>query len=149
MVYAHAIAGNSLAARFVYPSYPGQAQQWAIGMLTAKLEAYTAFNQSFPGYGGFIPWFYANETAMRPTVDWENRVPALDNGYVTILSLEFCADNKRRELLWAVYAVVHVLRQTKAVEYVALAESWETWLNYTKLNAPRVGHSTVDEFPSC
>jgi hypothetical protein len=35
-----------------------------------------------------------------------------------------------------------VLRQTKAIEYHALADSWETWLNYTKLNAPRVSHHT-------
>jgi hypothetical protein len=82
MVYAHAIAGNPLASTFVYSAYPGQAQQWAIGMLTAKLKAYTQFNKTFPGYGGFIPWFYANETNMRPTTDWENRVPGLDNGEV-------------------------------------------------------------------
>ena len=82
MVYAHAIGGNQLAARFVYPQNPGGAQQWAISMLSAKLDAYLAFNKTFPGYGGFIPWFYANETKMRPTADWENRVPALDNGFV-------------------------------------------------------------------
>ena len=79
MLYAHAIAGNPLAARFVYP-YTGGAAEWAVAMLSNKLKAYLAFNETFPGYGGFIPWFYANETNMRPTTDWENRVPALDNG---------------------------------------------------------------------
>ena len=83
MVYAHAIAGNELAASFVYPQYPAGAQQLAIALLSSKLDAYLAFNKTFPGYGGFLPWFLANDTNnMRPTSDWENRVPALDNGYV-------------------------------------------------------------------
>lgn len=80
MIYTHVIANNTLAARFVYSQNPSDAQQWAISMLSSKLDAYLAFNKTFPGYGGFIPWFYANETAMRPTTDWQNRVPALDNG---------------------------------------------------------------------
>jgi hypothetical protein len=80
MVYVHAIAGNPLASRFVYPQNPADAKQWAIAMLSNKLDAYLAFNKTFPGFGGFIPWFLANETTMRPTLDWVNRVPALDNG---------------------------------------------------------------------
>ena len=44
------------------------------------------------------------------------------------------------ELLWAVYAAVQVLRQTKAAEYVQLADSWQKWLDYTKINALRVWH---------
>ena len=83
MLYAHCIAGNPLASRFVYP-YTGGAAEWAVAMLSNKLNAYLDFNQSYPGYGGFIPWFYANETKMRPTTDWENRVPALDNGCVLV-----------------------------------------------------------------
>lgn len=80
MMYAHAIAGNQLAATFVYPEEYSNASEYAISMLSNKLNAYLAFNKTYPGYGGFIPWFLANETAMRPTSDWVDRVPALDNG---------------------------------------------------------------------
>ena len=80
MLYTHAIAGNQLASRFVYPQNEADAASWAVAMLSSKLKTYLTFNDTFSGYGGFIPWFYANETAMRPTTDWENRVPALDNG---------------------------------------------------------------------
>lgn len=81
MVYAHAITGNPLAARFVYPQAPEDSAQWAAAMLSAKLKAYLTFNQTYPGFGGFIPWFLANGTTMVPTSDWVNRVPGLDNGY--------------------------------------------------------------------
>jgi len=47
-----------------------------------KLQTYLQFNKTFPGYGGFLPWFLANGTEIRPTLDWVNRVPGLDNGLV-------------------------------------------------------------------
>lgn len=122
MVYAHAIAGDSNAARFVYPWATDDAPQWAAAILTAKLRTYLAFNETFPGFGGFLPWFLANETSIRPTSDFVNRVPALDNG----------------ELIWAVYALVHVLHQSNVSEFRQLGDSWEMWLNYTKETAAQV-----------
>ena len=83
MMYVHAIAGNHLASTFVYPEAYSTAAEYAVAMLSEKLNAYKAFNQSYPGYGGYLPWFLANNTEstdMQPTNDWENRVPALDNG---------------------------------------------------------------------
>lgn len=80
MVYAHAITGNPKAARFVYPQNLSQAPHEAVAILTTKLHTYLEFNKTYPGYGGFLPWFLSNETNIQPTSDWVNRVPALDNG---------------------------------------------------------------------
>lgn len=80
MVYAHAIAGDPRAARFVYPLAPEDAGEIAAGILTLKLKTYLEFNRTYPGYGGFLPWFVSNATQLQPTSDWVNRVPALDNG---------------------------------------------------------------------
>lgn len=122
MVYAHAIAGDQLAATYVYPQNPSDAPEWAVAVLTSKLRTYLTFNSSYPGFGGFLPWFLANETTIRPTSDWVNRVPALDNG----------------ELLWSVYALVNVLHQSNITEFYQLGDSWEVWLNYTKSQAAKV-----------
>lgn len=80
MVLAQAVAANPLAARFLSPDDPGQAASIAYDILDKKLETYLKFNQTYPGFGGFLPWFLSNETDIRPTADWVNRVPALDNG---------------------------------------------------------------------
>jgi hypothetical protein len=49
--------------------------------MRTKLATYQKFNETFPGFGGFLPWYanYDNGT-IQPTWDWVNRVPALDNG---------------------------------------------------------------------
>ena len=80
MVYAHAIAGDPRACRFVYGQSPSDAPGFAAAILTKKLQTYLEFNKTYPGYGGFLPWFLSNETKLQPTSDWVNRVPALDNG---------------------------------------------------------------------
>jgi hypothetical protein len=122
MVYAHAIAGDARAARFVYPQVPEDAAQWAAAMMSTKLQTYLQFNATYPGFGGFLPWFLSNETEIQPTSDWVNRVPALDNG----------------ELIWAVYAAIQALNQSNALEWGQLAQGWQKWLDYTKENAARV-----------
>lgn len=122
MLYAHAIAGNQQAATFVYPQNRLDAPQWAAAILNTKLQTYLNFNATYPGFGGFLPWFLANETNIRPTSDWVNRVPALDNG----------------ELLWAVYGLVHVLHQSWRPEFRQLGDAWEGWLDYAKRNSARV-----------
>lgn len=80
MILAHAISGSPLAARFLSPERPKQAPAVAFDIMQKKLQTYLAFNRTYPGFGGFLPWFLANDTAIRPTLDWINRVPALDNG---------------------------------------------------------------------
>lgn len=80
MVYSHALAGSSSAARFLSPDDPRKAPEIAFTILKLKLRTYLEFNKTYPGFGGFLPWFLADEEALKPTLDWVNRVPALDNG---------------------------------------------------------------------
>lgn len=82
MLYTHALAGSTKAARFLSPDDPGKARDVAFGIMGLKLKTYLRFNESFPGFGGFLPWYTADEVEISPTYDWVNRVPALDNGYV-------------------------------------------------------------------
>ena len=44
------------------------------------MTSYEKFNREYPGFGGFLPWFLNQNAGMRPTDDWQNRVPGLDNG---------------------------------------------------------------------
>jgi hypothetical protein len=48
--------------------------------MEVKLKSYLQFNETFPGFGGFLPWMLTDGDAIRPTDDWVNRVPGLDNG---------------------------------------------------------------------
>lgn len=80
MVYSHALAGSPLAARFLSPDNPGNAPKIAFTIMQLKLKTYLEFNKTYPGFGGFLPWFLADEEKIKPTLDWVNRVPALDNG---------------------------------------------------------------------
>jgi hypothetical protein len=80
MVYAHAVAGDARAAQFVYAEALVDAPLIAAAYLSLKLQTYLKFNDTYPGYAGFIPSFLANTTNIEPTSDWLNRLPAMDNG---------------------------------------------------------------------
>jgi hypothetical protein len=80
MVYAHAVAGDLRAAQFVYPESLGDAPLIAAGYLSLKLQTYLKFNETYPGYAGFIPRFIADGTSIEPISNWLNRLPAVDNG---------------------------------------------------------------------
>ena len=130
MVLAHALAGDSAAARLLAPHAPSSAEEIAYGILEQKLQTYLQFNRTYPGFGGYLPWYNNTYATLSPTSDWVNRVPALDNG----------------ELLWAVYAAVQVLESSPKMHLQVLGQQWQTWLDYTKENAARVfyrGNGTV------
>ena len=122
MVLTHALNGDRYAARFLSPTDLSEAPELAFGVMSTKLQSYLQFNQTFPGYGGYLPWFLQGGSELTPTDDWANRVPALDNG----------------ELLWAVYGAVQVLSSSPKHQWQALAREWQKWLDYTKLNAATV-----------
>lgn len=82
MLYAHAIAGSPQAAQFLSPQNPAAAPDIAVQIMTLKLQTYLRFNETYPGFGGFLPWYTGDSMDLSPTWDWVNRVPALDNGYV-------------------------------------------------------------------
>ena len=122
MVLAHAINGDSDAARFISPHSPSSAPDIAYGLMKQKLETYLAFNKTYPGFGGYLPWYNNTYKVLAPTDDWVNRVPGLDNG----------------ELIWAVYAAVQALDSSSKANYKSLATKWQLWLDYTKQNAVKM-----------
>ncbi|ORY25727.1 putative GPI anchored protein [Naematelia encephala] len=122
MMYALTLSGDPDAAIWVCSDDPGSAQEKVVGLLSKKLKTYRKFNETFPGFGGYLPWFLANDTDIQPTSDWVNRVPALDNG----------------ELIWAVYAVVQVLRASNQSDWQELASGWQEWLNYISITGPKI-----------
>ncbi|KAA0150801.1 hypothetical protein FNF31_06949 [Cafeteria roenbergensis] len=75
-----------------------QAAGYWVATLGAKLDSFARFNSSFPGFGGYLPWFSVpanNSGSMGLLQGWENRVPALDNG----------------ELFWGVVAAGQAARR--------------------------------------
>lgn len=65
-------------------------------VLDRKMQSYEGFNEKYPGYGWFLPWYSAVNDTMAPTWDWGNRVPSLDNG----------------QLFWAAYSVLFRLKES-------------------------------------
>ena len=119
MLLTLAIHGDPQAQVFIYPDYPGGAPELAASILASKLDTYHAFNTTYAGYGGFLPDFEANHTAIRAAYGWEGRLSAADNG----------------QLMWAIYGMIDVLDQSKRPEFQQLAASWARWLDYARENA--------------
>jgi hypothetical protein len=80
MLYTHAIAGSPQAAQFLTPENPGAAPEFVASILELKLQTYVQFNESYPGFGGFLPWFTSSTQEISPVWNWVNQVPGLDNG---------------------------------------------------------------------
>ncbi|KAG6000269.1 hypothetical protein E4U21_005630 [Claviceps maximensis] len=137
MLYTHAIAGSKKAARFLTPHDLPRAARFAAAVMKTKLQTYLRFNQTYPGYGGFLPWITTNEPDLSPTWDWNNRVPALDNGLAKDIDDLFYLRNIS-ELVWAVYACIHALEQSRDPLSKNLAREWQNWLDYVKTTAATV-----------
>lgn len=80
MLYARAIDGSAEAARFLSPDKPDDAPGLVFDIMQKKLDTYLRFNETYPGFGGALPWFTADKKDIAPNEGWDNRVPALDNG---------------------------------------------------------------------
>ncbi|MBI4971211.1 MAG: 6-phosphogluconolactonase, partial [Candidatus Omnitrophica bacterium] len=78
---------------FMSPDNLAKAEARAVDILTKKITSYEKFSRTYPGFGGFLPWFLVSDGGMQPTRDWQDRVPALDNG----------------QLAWSLYAAYHAL----------------------------------------
>ncbi|CAI7565174.1 unnamed protein product [Penicillium glandicola] len=122
MLYTHAIAGSAEAARFLSPENTAAAPQIAASIMQKKLQTYLRFNETYPGFGGFLPWVNSDTQEITPESDWANRVPSLDNG----------------ELIWAVYGFIQALENTGNKNYRELAQKWQVWLDYTKTTAASI-----------
>lgn len=42
------------------------------------------------------------------------------------------------ELLWAVYGFIQAAENTGNQDYLALAQKWQTWMDYTKITGAKV-----------
>jgi len=78
-ILAKIIAGDKLA-QYLISEDPKVARDTAVKILTNKITSYEKFNRTYPGFGGYQPWFNVNNSGMYLLKGWEDRVPALDNG---------------------------------------------------------------------
>ncbi|KAK5164593.1 uncharacterized protein LTR77_009799 [Saxophila tyrrhenica] len=122
MVLAKALAGDANAARFISPGSPSAAPDKAYKIMKQKLATYLAFNETYPGFGGLLPWYNNTYAAIEPTSDWINRIPVLDNG----------------ELLCAVYGAVHDLQRSSRPHHRKLGDQWQDWLDYASVNVAKM-----------
>lgn len=67
MIYTHAVAGSPEATRFLSPDNPSAAPGIAVSVMRTKLETYLRFNETYPGFGGYLPWFMADSQDITPT----------------------------------------------------------------------------------
>ena len=137
MLYVQALAGDELAGVCLSPNN-SSGEPTSLRMLRKKLGTYTAFNGTFPVFGGWLPWSYSNETALRPTYDWVKRVPALNNGHVVSC---FKDELTRSELVWAIYPAVEVMAQSGREDWQDLADDWQAWLDHVASTPSTVGIS--------
>ncbi|XP_065840871.1 uncharacterized protein [Oscarella lobularis] len=91
-----------------------------IDILTRKISTYEKFRETYPGYGGYMPWVTVNDTGIHPTRGYQNpyQCPSLDNG----------------ELIWALYLTYNVLNDRG---YGALGKRYksqfDTMIKYGKM----------------
>lgn len=93
----------------------------ALQILTQKIDSYEKFNQQFPAFGGFLPWFISEDRgqgeSVYPLGGWEDRLPALDNG----------------QFAWSVYLVYKALYQAGYDDLASRYEQrFELMLIYAK-----------------
>ena len=77
---------SKMASVFLSPDDPGEGRNVALQILTKKIASLVDWNRRYPGYGGFLPWFYNYDTGLVPADGWNSSVPALDNGEVCFFS---------------------------------------------------------------
>eukprot|EP01114_Cavostelium_apophysatum_P006357 TRINITY_DN1762_c0_g1_i1.p1 TRINITY_DN1762_c0_g1~~TRINITY_DN1762_c0_g1_i1.p1 ORF type:complete len:513 (+),score=91.94 TRINITY_DN1762_c0_g1_i1:144-1682(+) len=104
-----ALAGDPRAALFVNYANPNNATETAVEILTNKINSYEQYNEQFPGFGGFFPWFGVADSGMIPLNGWTDTVPGLDNG----------------QLAWAIYALIPNLQNAG---YKQLASRYQAQL---------------------
>ncbi|CAF1493217.1 unnamed protein product, partial [Adineta steineri] len=112
---------NMLALYFMDNIYAQQffgnaSQNDVIQILERKIESYNDFHRRYPGFGGFLPWFAANGTAMNLLGGWESKVPGLDNG----------------QLIWSIKILIDVLKNKNLF---SLADKYERRLELMTLTA--------------
>ena len=75
-------------------------QEAIVQILERKIDSYNDFHRRYPGFGGFLPWFAANGSAMNLLKGWESKVPGLDNG----------------QLIWSIKILISTLRAKHLID---------------------------------
>eukprot|EP00823_Brevimastigomonas_motovehiculus_P005275 TRINITY_DN383_c0_g1_i2.p1 TRINITY_DN383_c0_g1~~TRINITY_DN383_c0_g1_i2.p1 ORF type:complete len:474 (-),score=123.43 TRINITY_DN383_c0_g1_i2:327-1748(-) len=71
-----------------------QAKAYVLDILEKKINAFEKFNNSYPGYGCWLPWYEVHDNGLKPTWDWGKSTPSLDSG----------------EMMWSIYAIIESLK---------------------------------------
>lgn len=71
-----------------------------VDILKRKIDAYNDFHRRYPGFGGFLPWFAANGSAMNLLNGWQSKVPGLDNG----------------QLIWSIKILIETLKSKSLLQ---------------------------------
>jgi hypothetical protein len=131
-----ALQGDRIAELAIGGSVPGgDAKAIALDRLRRKIDSYASFNERYPGFGGFLPWFQVDgkpgERRMAPVFqkgdpdrgtpanDWRKKAPALDNG----------------QLAWSIY---HAERTLRSLGYTELAGKYRAQLNLMRSNVVKM-----------
>jgi hypothetical protein len=106
---------TDMARIFINNLNPLYSEKKAIDILTKKIQSYENFDQKYPGFGGFLPWFIILDDGLIPTDDFKNKVPGLDNG----------------QLIWAIYVLMNILEE---IGYHELALRYKNHFEIMKKN---------------
>jgi hypothetical protein len=124
MMLVKAVQGDKASQLAISRSgRPEDAVGTALDRLGRKIDSYASFNQRYPAFGGFLPWFKVEgkpgERRMVPMADWKNKAPGLDNG----------------QLAWSVY---HAARALRASGHPQLAAKYEAQFSMMKGNVVKM-----------
>lgn len=119
-----ALLGHPYATTIVSKDNPEKAEEIVISILEKKLESYQKFYEKYPGYGGFMPWYYIKEE-VTPTDSWFGRVPGLDNG----------------EWLWTLLLTEKALREKGHIE---LADKYALYIDMLRENTVKIFYDEKD-----
>jgi len=121
---ALAISGSKYATKFFESGmqgvWAGDVQSYVIDQLTKKITAYEKWNSTYPGFGGYLPWYNVNDDdGMALLPNWNNAVPGLDNG----------------EMIWGMIAVIQALKDNG---YADLAKRYQNYIDYLALTGLQI-----------
>lgn len=138
MLLTHAIAGNPQASTFVYSANPADAAQRAASILKVKLSTYVMFNNTYPGFGGFLPSFEIGNTTIWPTKEFDHKVSALDNGQVLQSFITINLLTHPSYLVWAIYSLIQALDASLVTEINEMAVYWASYFIYLRTHAKSI-----------
>jgi hypothetical protein len=114
-----ALGGSPEAAALLANGDVAAAREAATKILAKKMDTLEQWVRDYPGYGGFLPWFYNDDDGIKPTPDWDGHCPGLDNG----------------EFAWAMIVAERGLRQAGKTE---LADRYARYNELLRTNAVRM-----------